>query len=170
MSTVKNVTLTQKENASITRAINKATNSKAKANANANKEAQNKLKSKQAPKPLAKSKGHLKIEKRINDLKSIQGKRDLTMQEIGWKVNATNKLEDRTLSQLYKWMTKVMPLADRVELVGSKKIPTFNEFSAVAPRKLLFGKYDVIRMLQKFNKKAIAKAKAERQNKATTKK
>lgn len=162
--------LSPQQKSAITRAKNKAKNAEGKANAIANAKAQNKLKSKQLPKKLVKSKGHVKIEKRINDLKSIQGKRELTQQETGWKINAELKLVDRSLSQLYAYITKLMPKDMRTELLGDSKVPTFNEFKAKAPNKLLFSRFDSIRILGKFNKKAIAKARANKQSKATAKK
>jgi membrane protein involved in colicin uptake len=82
--------------------------------------------------------------------------------------NLTDKIEDKTLSAIFKKVTNSVYADD---ICGSAdNIPTFNEFKAVAPNKVFFSNWDGYLMLRKFNKAEALVNKVKRQNKAVAKK
>jgi hypothetical protein len=82
--------------------------------------------------------------------------------------NLTDKIEDKTLSAIFKKVTQSVYASD---ICGSAdNIPTFNEFKAVAPNKVFFSNWDGYLMLRKFNKAEALASKVKRQNNAVTKK
>jgi membrane protein involved in colicin uptake len=82
--------------------------------------------------------------------------------------NLTDKIEDKTLSAIFK---KVMQSAYLLDICGNAdNVPTFNEFKAVAPNKVFFSNWDGYLMLRKFNKAEALVSKVKRQNNAVSKK
>jgi membrane protein involved in colicin uptake len=82
--------------------------------------------------------------------------------------NLTDKIEDKTLSAIFKKVTQSAYLLDIVG--GENNVPTFNEFKALAPTKVFFSNWDGYMLLRKFNAKEVLTSKVERQNKAVAKK
>jgi membrane protein involved in colicin uptake len=82
--------------------------------------------------------------------------------------NLTDKIEDKTLSAIFK---KVTQSAYIIDICGSaENVPTFNQFKDKAPQKVFFSNWDGYMILRKFNAKELLTSKVERQNKAVAKK
>jgi hypothetical protein len=169
--------LTPAQKGAITRAKNKALRESAertkKANAEANKKAVAKLK--RVPKKPVKSKGQLKTETRIQQLNDLSKNRALTTQELTWLFNAKIKLESRSISKVFNYLSKeyftsANGKTELKQLTGRSTMPTFKQFAEKMPEKFLYSYFDGLRALAKFNKKAKTASKVKRQNKATAKK
>jgi len=82
--------------------------------------------------------------------------------------NLTDKIEDKTLSAIFKKVTQSAYLLDIVG--GESNIPTFNQFRDKAPQKVFFSNWDGYMILRKFNAKEVLTSKVKRQNNAVSKK
>jgi hypothetical protein len=82
--------------------------------------------------------------------------------------NLSDKIEDKTLSAIYK---KVTQSAFASDICGSaENIPTFAQFKAEAPVKVFFSNWDGYLLLRKFNKAEALASKLKRQAEAVAKK
>jgi membrane protein involved in colicin uptake len=82
--------------------------------------------------------------------------------------NLTDKIEDKTLSAIFKKVTNSVYASD---ICGSAdNIPSFNEFKALAPTKVFFSNWDGYMILRKCNKAEALASKVKRQNNAVSKK
>lgn len=82
--------------------------------------------------------------------------------------NLTDKIEDKTLSAIFK---KVINSVYAADICGSaENIPKFNEFKALAPTKVFFSNWDGYMILRKCNKAEALVSKVKRQNNAVAKK
>jgi len=87
--------------------------------------------------------------------------------------NALYKKESRTLSKIYKELSKAEGELSEVisEILGEYKFPEFKEFVKKAPEgKEYFSIWNGLNMIKKFNLKAEQKKKAEKQQKNEAKK
>jgi N-glycosylase/DNA lyase len=81
--------------------------------------------------------------------------------------NVTDKIENKTISKVYKVVTSSVYAKN---IVGKSKIPTFAEFVAKMKVKDSYSNWDGYLCLSKFNIKEATAKKVARQNKATSKK
>lgn len=82
--------------------------------------------------------------------------------------NLTDKIEDKTLSAIFK---KVLQSSYLLDIVGGESnVPTFAQFREKAPNKVFFSNWDGYMMLRKFNAKELLTSKVKRQNNAVNKK
>ena len=87
--------------------------------------------------------------------------------------NALYKKESRTLSKIYKELSKAEGELSEVisEILGEYKFPEFKEFVKKAPEgKEYFSIWNGLNMIKKFNLKAEQRKKAEKQQKNEAKK
>ena len=107
--------------------------------------------------------------KKLATLKVLQSKKVKTEFERQRIVNILIFFESRTLSQVYKTITKTENKAIQLEvaeMLGKSKMPTFAEFRKKAKDgKIDFSVWDGLQILRKFNKVEQTKKRVARQNK-----
>lgn len=112
--------------------------------------------------------------KKLATLKVLQSKKVKTEFERQRIINILIFFESRTLSQVYKTITKTENAAIALEvseMLGKSAMPSFKLFKAKAKEgKTEFTVWDGLQMLRKFNKVAQTKKRVIRQNKAQAKK
>jgi len=81
--------------------------------------------------------------------------------------NVTDKIEDKTISKVYKNCIKNVYLKN---ITGLTKTPTFEDFKAKMSVKETYSNWDGYKALAKFNVKNNTAAKVKRQNKKEAKK
>lgn len=118
------------------------------------------------------SKAALKINATIESLKAKKETDGLTMTEYKRLINALYKVEDKTLSRVYKNLSK--PTTDELaqlikEMLGRSKFPTFKAFAEAMPNRYYYSIWNGLNVLAKFNKLNATKVKAAKQNKETAK-
>jgi hypothetical protein len=103
-------------------------------------------------------------------LKVLQSKKVKTEFERQRIINILIFFESRTLSQVYKTITKTENKAIQVEIssmLGKSKMPSFPQFKIKAKEgKNEFTVWDGLQMLRKFNKVELTQKRVKRQNKA----
>lgn len=108
--------------------------------------------------------------KKLATLKVLQSKKIKTEFERQRIINILIFFESRTLSQVYKTITKTENKAIQVEvsaMLGKSQMPTFSLFKQKAKEgKTEFTVWDGLQMLRKFNKVEQTKKRVKRQNKA----
>lgn len=109
----------------------------------------------------------LTLKEKVAKYEGLKAQGTLTLTQLGYLANAKYKIEDRSLSKVYK---AVCELPDINELLGKSAMPTFKAFADAMPKKEFFSVYDGIRTIIKFNKASVVATKVARQNKATAKK
>jgi len=112
---------------------------------------------------MQKSKMQIKLELTI---KSLTEKENKTTNDLVRLTNAKLKLEDKSLSKVYKNLTKnvsedLKPLINQI--LGKAKMPTFEEFSKEMPKKASYSNYSGLQCLARFNKAAKLATKVEKQ-------
>lgn len=85
-----------------------------------------------------------KVKQTIEKLDSLEIR---TQYQAKLLLNAKFKLEQKSLSKLYKEMQAL----DTSEILGKSKFPTFKDFAAKMPQKELFSMYECLTVLCKFN-------------------
>jgi len=135
------------------------------------------LKSKQVQKAIAKN---VKISespkwatKSIETIKTLKDKKERTQFETLRLVNQMYKIENRSLSKIYKDLsnpsTEIQALIS--EILGKSQFPTFAQFKAKAKKEqIYFSVYSGLLIVKQFNKIAKTRIKVAKQNKATAKK
>lgn len=112
----------------------------------------------------------IKLQKTIDTL-TAKGIDNLSGYELQRLTNATMKIENRTLSKVYKDLKnaspEIRPLV--VALVG-KQFPSFKTFAAQAKEKPYFSIWDGLSMLRKLSPTAKLAAKVKKQGGKMTKK
>ena len=112
------------------------------------------------------AKGKAKKLATLNVLKAKKVKTEYERQRI---VNILIFFEARTLSQVYKTITKSDNKAIQIEvqeMLGKSKMPNFGEFKLKAKEgKTEFTVWDGLQMLRKFNKAEQTQKRVNRQNK-----
>ena len=109
----------------------------------------------------------LTLKEKVAKYETLKAKGTLTLTQLGYLANAKYKIEDRSLSKVYKVVSE---LSDAKELLGKSTMPTFKAFAEAMPVKEFYSVYDGIRTLIKFNKASALATKVQRQDKATAKK
>lgn len=108
--------------------------------------------------------------KKLATLKVLQSKKIKTEFERQRIINILVFFESRTLSQVYKTITKTENEAIQVEIsamLGKSQMPSFSLFKQKAKEgKTEFTVWDGLQMLRKFNKVEQTKKRVKRQNKA----
>lgn len=114
-----------------------------------------------------KSKTQLAIETRIAVLEAKQLSESLTRQELLSLANAYEKLESKKISRVYRELELKIKAKDAtlLSILGKAKFPTFKEWAAKMPEKFQYSYWDGLQCLSKFNKIAVTKSKAVKQNK-----
>lgn len=112
------------------------------------------------------SKGTTKL---LNRKKLLTNKKDRTQMESIYLFNVAYKLENKSLSKVYKDIKNAtgLFLTIRQEILGKSKFPSFKDFQAKASKKR--GKYQHsiysgLMMLKQFNKIEKTLARVKRQN------
>jgi len=105
------------------------------------------------------SKSISKVQSTITVLTAKDGKTSFDFVRLA---NATQKLDDKSASKLYKIVTNHALASD---ILGKSAMPSFKAFAAQLPKKQFFSTYDAFMTLRKFNKVATTKAKVAKQNK-----
>ena len=107
--------------------------------------------------------------KKLATLKVLQSKKVKTEFERQRIINILIFFESRTLSQVYKTITKTENKAIQVEvsaMLGKSKMPSFAQFKTKAKDgKTEFTVWDGLQMLRKFNKVELTQKRVNRQNK-----
>ena len=114
---------------------------------------------------MKKSKSQIKLELTIE---TLAAKKDKTTNELVRLVNAKMKLENKSLSKVYKNLTKDVSsdIAEMIkDILGKAKFPTFKDFCSEMKEKPSYSNYDGLLCLGRFNKIARTNAKLKKQNK-----
>lgn len=104
------------------------------------------------------------LNEKQNDLLSKENKTTFDFVKLA---NVTDKIENKTLSKVYK---NVIASPYATNIVGKSKMPTFKEFAEKMKVKDTYSNWDGYLCLSKFNVKNETAKKVARQNKATAKK
>jgi len=135
------------------------------------------LKSKQVQKAISKT---VKIAespkwatKSIETIKTLKAKKERSQFETLRLVNQMYKIENRSLSKIYKDLsnpsTEIQALIS--EILGKSQFPTFAQFKAKAKKEqIYFSVYSGLLIVKQFNKIAKTRLKVAKQNKATANK
>ena len=135
------------------------------------------LKSNQVQKAIAKT---VKISeapkwatKSIETIKTLKAKKERSQFETLRLVNQMYKIENRSLSKIYKDLSNPSPEIQTLisEILGKSQFPTFAQFKAKAKKEqIYFSVYSGLLIVKQFNKIAKTRVKVAKQNKATAKK
>jgi hypothetical protein len=104
------------------------------------------------------------LSEKQNDLINKENKTTFDFVKLA---NVTDKIENKTISKVYK---NVIVSNYAKDIVGKSKLPTFAEFVAKMPVKDTYSNWDGYNCLSKFNIKNQTAKKVARQNKQTAKK
>lgn len=106
-------------------------------------------------------------------IKTLSKKSDRTQFETLRLINQMYKIENRSLSKIYRELANPTQEIKILisEMLGKSEFPTFSQFKAkVKKGQIYFSVYSGLLMLKQFNKIARTRAKVKRQNKATANK
>ncbi len=106
-------------------------------------------------------------------IKTLKAKKDRSQFDTLRLVNQMYKLENRSLSKIYKDLSNPTPEIQSLisEILGKSEFPTFAQFKAKAKKEqIYFSVYSGLLIVKQFNKIAKTRAKVTRQNKATANK
>ena len=106
-------------------------------------------------------------------VETLKARETRTRYESVRLANAIYKVESRTLSKIYKELSKAEGELKEIitEILGDYKFPEFKEFVKKAPeKKEYFSIWNGLNMIKKFNLKAEQKKKAAKQQKNEAKK
>ena len=135
------------------------------------------LKSNQVQKAIAKN---VKISeapkwatKSIETIKTLKAKKERSQFETLRLVNQMYKIENRSLSKIYKDLsspsTEIQALIS--EILGKSQFPTFAQFKEKAKKEqIYFSVYSGLLIVKQFNKIAKTRIKVAKQNKVTSNK
>ena len=106
-------------------------------------------------------------------IKTLSKKTDRTQFETLRLVNQMYKIENRSLSKIYRELSNPTPEIKALisEMLGKSQFPTFSQFKAKAKKgQVYFSIYSGLLIVKQFNKIARTRAKVKRQNKVTASK
>ena len=111
--------------------------------------------------------------KSIETIKTLKAKKERSQFETLRLVNQMYKIENRSLSKIYKDLsnpsTEIQALIS--EILGKSQFPTFAQFKAKAKKEqIYFSVYSGLLIVKQFNKIAKTRIKVAKQNKVTAKK
>ncbi len=97
-------------------------------------------------------------------IQTLKGKKQKSSFDWVRLTNATDKLENKSLSNVFK-KVKELSETQKSGILGKSKFPDFKDFKDVAKEgKNLFSFYEGLMMLRKFNKVETIKTRVKRQN------
>ena len=103
-------------------------------------------------------------------IKALKAKKEKSSYEWVRLINAQSKIEDKSLSKVYKRLEELTEI-EKIGVLGKSKFPNFKEFQKLAPKgKAFFSLHGGLMILRKFNKVQKTKTKVERQNQNQLKK
>ena len=111
--------------------------------------------------------------KSIETIKTLKAKKERSQFETLRLVNQMYKIENRSLSKIYKDLSNPSPEIQTLisEILGKSQFPTFAQFKAKAKKEqIYFSVYSGLLIVKQFNKIAKTRVKVAKQNKATAKK
>lgn len=103
----------------------------------------------------------MSFKKSLQTVSDLSNKENRTKQESIRLANADYKVENRSLSKVYKEVTGSKYAA---EILGSYPVPSFAEFAARMKPKEYYSTYEGFLCLSKFNLAQVAKNKAAKQD------
>ena len=106
-------------------------------------------------------------------IKTLKAKKDRSQFETLRLVNQMYKIENRSLSKIYKELANPSAEIQALisEILGKSQFPTFAQFKAKAKKgQIYFSVYSGLLIVKQFNKIARTRSKVARQNKATANK
>ena len=106
-------------------------------------------------------------------IKTLKAKKDRSQFETLRLVNQMYKIENRSLSKIYKELASPSAEIQSLisEILGKSQFPTFAQFKAKAKKgQIYFSVYSGLLIVKQFNKIARTRSKVARQNKATANK
>ena len=106
-------------------------------------------------------------------IKTLKAKKERSQFETLRLVNQMYKIENRSLSKIYKDLSNPSPEIQALisEILGASKFPTFAEFKAKAKKEqIYFSVYSGLLIVKQFNKIAKTRVKVAKQNKVTANK
>ena len=111
--------------------------------------------------------------KSIETIKTLKDKKDRSQFETLRLVNQMYKIENRSLSKIYKDLSSPSQEIQSLisEILGKSEFPTFAEFKAKAKKEqIYFSVYSGLLIVKQFNKIAKTRSKVAKQNKVTANK
>ena len=103
-------------------------------------------------------------------IKTLKAKKDKTSFDFVRLINAQSKIEDKSLSKVFKRLNELSE-TEKVGILGNSKFPSFKDFQKLATKgKIYFSFYGGLMILRKFNKSEKTQKKVLRQNKTQLKK
>ena len=111
--------------------------------------------------------------KSIETIKTLKAKKERSQFETLRLVNQMYKIENRSLSKIYKDLSSPSPEIQALisEILGKSQFPTFAEFKAKAKKEqIYFSVYSGLLIVKQFNKIAKTRVKVAKQNKVTANK
>ena len=103
-------------------------------------------------------------------IKTLKAKKDKTSFDFVRLINAQSKIEDKSLSKVFKRLNELSE-TEKVGILGKSKFPSFKDFQKLATKgKIYFSFYGGLMILRKFNKSEKTQKKVLRQNKTQLKK
>lgn len=102
-------------------------------------------------------------------IETLKAKRDKSSYDFVRLVNAQSKIEDKSLSKVFKRVNQ-LPEKAKKGILGNSKFPIFKDFKELAPDKEYFSLYDGLMILRKFNKSEIRQNRAKKQTQIQLKK
>lgn len=118
---------------------------------------------------------NLSIMKNTNSSPKWATKANLTIQTLKAKkekssfdwvrlINAQSKIEDKSLSKVFKRLNELTE-KEKIGILGKSKFPSFKDFQKLAPKeKEYFSFHGGLMLLRKFNKVEKTQTKVKRQN------
>ena len=103
----------------------------------------------------------MSFKKALQTVETLTNKENRTKNEAVRLATAENKVENRSLSKVYKEVTNSQYCA---EILGTYAVPTFAEFAAKIKPKQFYSIYEGFLCLAKFNLSEVAKNKAKKQD------
>jgi len=111
--------------------------------------------------------------KSIETINTLKAKKERSQFETLRLVNQMYKIENRSLSKIYKDLSSPSQEIQSLisEILGKSQFPTFAQFKAKAKKEqIYFSVYSGLLIVKQFNKIAKTRSKVAKQNKATAKK
>lgn len=107
----------------------------------------------------------------LNDRKeALVNKADKTAFDFVKLANVTDKIENKTISNVYKNCKNSVYIREITGRIGKRPLPTFNEFKEKMPIKANYSNWDGYKAFSKFNVKEVTAKKVASQNKKEAKK
>ncbi len=97
-------------------------------------------------------------------IKTLKAKKEKSSFDWVRLINAQSKIEDKSLSKVFKRLNELTE-SEKVGILGKSKFPSFKDFQKLAPKeKVYFSLHGGLMLLRKFNKVEKTVTKVKRQN------